>query len=119
MTKLLNGDEDGPNVRAAERASGRFMGSCPDYIYQPNKNTDNSILQEPLFYDIWTNILSEVLYLYLYFVSVVHQNNFNVLLTRSAWREAESISIPISDAIRVSSFSPVFDRETEGDFENK
>jgi hypothetical protein len=27
MTKLLNGDEDGPKVRAAERASGRFIGS--------------------------------------------------------------------------------------------
>lgn len=33
MTKLLNGDEDGPKVRAAERASGRFMESCPDSIY--------------------------------------------------------------------------------------
>ena len=33
MTKLLNGDEDGPKVRAAERASGRLMESCPDSIY--------------------------------------------------------------------------------------
>lgn len=33
MTKLLNGDEDGPKVRAAERASGRFIGSCPNSIY--------------------------------------------------------------------------------------
>ena len=33
MTKLLNGDEDDPKVRAAARASGRFVGSCPDSIY--------------------------------------------------------------------------------------
>ena len=33
MTKLLNGDEDDPKVRAAARASGRFIGSCPDSIY--------------------------------------------------------------------------------------
>jgi outer membrane protein assembly factor BamD (BamD/ComL family) len=33
MTKLLNGDEDDPKVRAAARASGRFIGSFPDSIY--------------------------------------------------------------------------------------
>ena len=33
MTKLLNGDEDGPKVRAAERASGHFIGSCANSIY--------------------------------------------------------------------------------------
>lgn len=33
MTKLLNGDEDGPKVRAAEHASGRFMATCPDTVY--------------------------------------------------------------------------------------
>jgi hypothetical protein len=32
-TMVLNGDDDGPKVRAAERASGRFMESCPDSIY--------------------------------------------------------------------------------------
>ena len=33
MTKLLNGDDDGRKVRAAERASGRFIGSCANSIY--------------------------------------------------------------------------------------
>ena len=33
MTKLLNCDEDGPKVRAAECASGGFRGSCPHFIY--------------------------------------------------------------------------------------
>jgi hypothetical protein len=33
MTKLLNGDEDDPKVRAAERASGHFIGSCANPLW--------------------------------------------------------------------------------------
>jgi len=29
----LNGDEDGPKVRAQERANNRFIECCPDAVY--------------------------------------------------------------------------------------
>ncbi|OWF49211.1 hypothetical protein KP79_PYT24455 [Mizuhopecten yessoensis] len=34
ITKLLNGDEDGPKVRAQERSMNRFVGCCPDEVFE-------------------------------------------------------------------------------------
>jgi len=34
VTKLLNGEEDGPKLRAEERRRGRFVASCPDAIFR-------------------------------------------------------------------------------------
>ncbi|CAC5395360.1 unnamed protein product [Mytilus coruscus] len=55
--KLLNGDEDGAKVRAAERASGRNAELCPDAVYriyvkekkslgQPEKKKDVAEVEE-------------------------------------------------------------------------
>lgn len=33
ITKMVNGDEDGPKVRAQERSMNRFVHCCPDQIY--------------------------------------------------------------------------------------